>query len=84
VNIAREFGDRFIGIRDGEVIFDGDENDLTMETMEEIYYADSDEQTPDAGANDVVDPTSETETGTTTGDADAVSPTTATDGGDGV
>ncbi|PSQ38860.1 phosphonate ABC transporter ATP-binding protein [Halobacteriales archaeon SW_5_70_135] len=86
VNIAREFGDRFVGIRDGEVIFDGDENDLTMETMEAIYYADSDERTPDAGATDVVDPTSETETetGTTTGDADAVSPTTAADGGDGV
>ena len=42
VNIAREFGDRFIGIRDGDVIFDGDEGDLTMDAMEDIYYADSD------------------------------------------
>jgi len=38
VNIAREFGDRFLGIRDGEVIFDGDADDLTMERMDEIYY----------------------------------------------
>ena len=41
VNIAREFGDRFIGIRDGEVIFDGDADDLTMAEMERIYYGDS-------------------------------------------
>jgi len=38
VNIAREFGDRFIGIRDGEVVFDGDESDLTMEAVDDIYY----------------------------------------------
>ncbi|MFB6270681.1 MAG: phosphonate ABC transporter ATP-binding protein [Halobacterium sp.] len=40
VNIAREFGDRFLGIRDGEVIFDGDADDLTMEQMDAIYYGD--------------------------------------------
>jgi len=40
VNIAREFGDRFLGIRDGEVIFDGDADDLTMDQMERIYYED--------------------------------------------
>jgi len=38
VNIAREFGDRFIGIRDGEVVFDGDGEDLTMDAVDEIYY----------------------------------------------
>ncbi|WP_254839974.1 phosphonate ABC transporter ATP-binding protein [Natronomonas marina] len=38
VNIAREFGDRFVGIRDGEVIFDGDGDDLTMEVVDDIYY----------------------------------------------
>jgi len=38
VNIAREFGDRFLGIRDGEVVFDGDRNDLTMDVVDEIYY----------------------------------------------
>ena len=45
VNIAREFGDRFLGIRDGEVIFDGDADDLTMEEMDRIYYGeDADEE----------------------------------------
>jgi phosphonate transport system ATP-binding protein len=38
VNIAREFGDRFIGIRDGKVVFDGDGDDLTMEAVDDIYY----------------------------------------------
>ncbi|MGZ0748458.1 MULTISPECIES: phosphonate ABC transporter ATP-binding protein [unclassified Haloparvum] len=38
VNIAREFGDRFIGIRNGEVVFDGDGDDLTMEAVDDIYY----------------------------------------------
>jgi phosphonate transport system ATP-binding protein len=38
VNIAREFGDRFVGLRDGEVVFDGDADDLTMEKVDDIYY----------------------------------------------
>jgi phosphonate transport system ATP-binding protein len=38
VNIAREFGDRFLGIRDGELVFDGDREDLTMDVVDEIYY----------------------------------------------
>jgi phosphonate transport system ATP-binding protein len=38
VNIAREFGDRFIGIRDGEVIFDGSREELSMEVVDELYY----------------------------------------------
>jgi phosphonate transport system ATP-binding protein len=38
VNIAREFGDRFIGIRDGEVFFDGDRDDLSMEVVDDLYY----------------------------------------------
>jgi phosphonate transport system ATP-binding protein len=44
VNIAREFGDRFLGIRDGEVIFDGDADDLTMEEMDRIYYGDGNDE----------------------------------------
>jgi phosphonate transport system ATP-binding protein len=43
VNIAREFGDRFLGIRDGQLVFDGDRDDLTMDVVDEIYY-DSDER----------------------------------------
>ncbi len=38
VNIAREFGDRFLGVRDGEVIFDGEADELTMEVVDDIYY----------------------------------------------
>ncbi|MFC4550377.1 MULTISPECIES: phosphonate ABC transporter ATP-binding protein [Halorussus] len=38
VNIAREYGDRFIGLRDGRVVFDGGKDDLTMDVVDEIYY----------------------------------------------
>lgn len=38
VNIAREFGERFIGLRDGQVVFEGDKDDLTMEEVDRIYY----------------------------------------------
>jgi phosphonate transport system ATP-binding protein len=40
VNIAREFGERFIGLRDGEVVFDGGKEDLTMDVVDSIYYGD--------------------------------------------
>jgi phosphonate transport system ATP-binding protein len=38
VNIAREFGERYLGIRDGEVVFDGGADDLTMDVVDDIYY----------------------------------------------
>ncbi len=38
VNIAREFGDRFLGVRDGQIIFDGDADELTMDVIDQIYY----------------------------------------------
>lgn len=84
VNIAREFGDRFIGIRDGEVIFDGDEEELTMDAMEEIYYADqpadgSTARNPKTTGTDIVDVENDGGVDTETG----VGPTAA-DGGDGV
>ncbi|WP_158058704.1 phosphonate ABC transporter ATP-binding protein [Halorussus halophilus] len=41
VNIAREFGDRFLGVRDGELIFDGKREDLTMDVVDQIYYGES-------------------------------------------
>ena len=44
VNIAREFGDRFIGIRDGEVVFDGGHDALTMDAVDEIYYTSKGEE----------------------------------------
>ncbi|MFB6071400.1 MAG: phosphonate ABC transporter ATP-binding protein [Halobacterium sp.] len=40
VNIAREFGERFVGLRDGEVVFDGGREDLTMDVVDRIYYGD--------------------------------------------
>jgi phosphonate transport system ATP-binding protein len=38
VNIAREFGERFIGIRDGELWFDGDRSELSMDVIDDLYY----------------------------------------------
>jgi phosphonate transport system ATP-binding protein len=38
VNLAREFGDRFVGLRDGEVVFDGGQEELTMDVVDRIYY----------------------------------------------
>ena len=49
VNIAREFGDRFIGIKDGRVVFDGDHDAMTMDAVDEIYYEDA-EAAPARGA----------------------------------
>ncbi|WP_121820335.1 phosphonate ABC transporter ATP-binding protein [Halostella salina] len=37
VNIAREFGDRFIGLKEGEKVFDGDLDDLTIDAVDRIY-----------------------------------------------
>jgi len=50
VNVAREFGERFVGLRDGEVVFDGSAEDLTMEAVEEIYY-DSDAEPAESMPN---------------------------------
>ncbi|MFB6243165.1 MAG: phosphonate ABC transporter ATP-binding protein [Halobaculum sp.] len=47
VNVAREFGDRFLGIRDGELVFDGDREDLTMSVVDQIYYG----ETPDGSTH---------------------------------
>jgi phosphonate transport system ATP-binding protein len=49
VNIARAFGERFIGLRDGEVVFDGDKSELTMDVVSDIYY-DEDEEVRTVGA----------------------------------
>jgi phosphonate transport system ATP-binding protein len=37
VNIAREFGEQFIGLKDGEVMFVGSRSELTPAVLEEIY-----------------------------------------------
>ena len=38
VNVAREFGDRFIGVRDGEIVFDGPREALSMDVVDDLYY----------------------------------------------
>lgn len=47
VNLAREFGERFIGVRDGKVVFDGAREDLTMDVVDDIYYGDGGDQSMD-------------------------------------
>ena len=37
LDLAREFGRRLVGLRDGEVVFDGDISDVTDVTFQEIY-----------------------------------------------
>ncbi|MUV58239.1 phosphonate transport system ATP-binding protein [Halogeometricum rufum] len=37
VNIAREFGERFIGMKDGEIVFDGYREEFTVDVIDEIY-----------------------------------------------
>jgi len=37
VNIAREFGEQFIGLKRGNVIFNGHREELTAEVLDEIY-----------------------------------------------
>jgi phosphonate transport system ATP-binding protein len=48
VNLAREFGDRFIGVRDGSVVFDGTREELTMDAVDDIYYGDGGDDPPEA------------------------------------
>ncbi|WP_323674708.1 phosphonate ABC transporter ATP-binding protein [Halorubellus sp. PRR65] len=43
VGLAREFGERYIGLRDGRVVFDGGRDDLTMDVVDEIYYEEDEE-----------------------------------------
>lgn len=50
VNIAREFGERFIGLRGGRVVFDGGKDDLTMDVVDSIYYG---EETSEEGVERV-------------------------------
>jgi phosphonate transport system ATP-binding protein len=79
VNIAREFGDRFIGIRAGNVLFDGSREELSMDVVDELYYGDGegtfveDEDSEGSSLDDVAiddgtvgassDPEAEAETG---------------------
>jgi phosphonate transport system ATP-binding protein len=37
VNLSRQFGERFLGMRDGELVFDGYLEDLTTDVIDDIY-----------------------------------------------
>jgi phosphonate transport system ATP-binding protein len=37
VNLAREFGERFVGLKEGELVFDGYREDLTVDVIDRIY-----------------------------------------------
>lgn len=37
VNIARYFGERFLGLKNGELVFDGSKDELTQEVIDDIY-----------------------------------------------
>jgi phosphonate transport system ATP-binding protein len=37
VNLARKFGERFIGLRNGKKVFDGYRDELTIDVVDEIY-----------------------------------------------
>jgi phosphonate transport system ATP-binding protein len=37
LDLAREYGQRLIGLREGQLVFDGDIADVTDKTFQEIY-----------------------------------------------
>jgi phosphonate transport system ATP-binding protein len=59
VDIARKFGDRFLGIRDGEVIFDGTREELTMDVFDRIYYGEGEGPEDRSGYGSEMQTTSE-------------------------
>ena len=69
VNIARQFGQRFIGLRDGEKVFDGRRDELTAQVIDDIYGGvETDEIRAGGTADDETSPGTdehaETDTGT--------------------
>lgn len=59
VNIARKFGQRFIGLHNGKKVFDGYRDELTLEAVDKIYgdidtegmfVSDDEDQSPDSDA----------------------------------
>ncbi|WP_251341330.1 phosphonate ABC transporter ATP-binding protein [Haloplanus halophilus] len=58
VNIAREFGEQFVGLKNGEVIFDGPREELTTEVLEDVYGdIETDELREGTGSTDVTEST---------------------------
>ena len=61
VNLARKFGERFIGLRNGKKVFDGYRDELTIDVVDDIY-GDIDTEGMFVGGDDA-------EADTTTGEA---------------
>ena len=60
VNIAREYGEQFVGLKGGEVVFTGPREDLTAAVLEDIYgYIETDELREGAGNTQMTDPIQE-------------------------
>ncbi|MFA7350739.1 MAG: phosphonate ABC transporter ATP-binding protein [Methylotenera sp.] len=56
VDLAREFGDRIVGMRDGRIVFDGTPAEFTDERVEALYHGARWEDAPtDAGSDTVID-----------------------------
>ncbi|MFU8868248.1 phosphonate ABC transporter ATP-binding protein [Natronococcus sp.] len=51
VNLARQFGQRFIGLADGELVFDGYGDELTLDVIDELYGGIDMEEFLSAGDN---------------------------------
>ena len=41
MNLAKRFADRIIGMSEGHIIFDGKPNDLTDDSLKQIYGGES-------------------------------------------
>ncbi|MFC6725572.1 phosphonate ABC transporter ATP-binding protein, partial [Halobium palmae] len=57
VNIAREFGERFLGMKEGRVVFDGYREEFTVDVIDDIYgdietEAIREQEATDAAADD--------------------------------
>lgn len=54
IDLAREFGDRIVGMRDGRVVFDGTPAQFTDERVHALYRGAHWEDTPEADATEAV------------------------------
>jgi len=53
VDLAREFGDRIVGMRDGKIVFDGTPEEFTDERMEALYHGAQWEDQPTVETEDL-------------------------------
>ncbi|RKD94011.1 phosphonate ABC transporter ATP-binding protein [Halopiger aswanensis] len=80
VNLARKFGQRFIGLRDGRKVFDGYRDELTLDVIDEIY---GDVDTEGMFAKTDVDERTDRSADIATDGAEGASPASAIDSGTG-